>query len=199
MPGQTANQGFSFALSVDSPCAWPTTQQLLTSQVEAKSAGVDFDVARVATPNMVKISKSNITPPITGLITFDTVEFNRGTPTDLSVYNGVLLNPGYWITGGEAQILEAAAGNGATKYLNGGNNGAVGFATSDRAANGYNLTVEGAYTYINGPGPWPNQAVGASTLTYISAPNTRIRFVPSGNFTDGFVYVQMWAFQIGDL
>jgi|SRR5215831_2822394 len=197
MPGSTANQGFSFALAGDAPCSWAVTEQLLASQVETKSVGFDTDSARVAANNMVKISKSNASA--IGFLSYDTVEFNRGTPTDLSVYNGVLLNPGYYLIGGEAQVITTSAGNNTSKYFSGGIQGAVGFVASDIAASGYSLTVEGTFSNTNGPAPWPNTAVGASAVVQATTPNTHIRFAPGGSTIDSYLYVQMWAFQIGDL
>jgi hypothetical protein len=195
MTGVTPNQGFSFATVGDAPCALPTVFAQLAGQVNDKSLGLDADMARVAANNFVKISK---TGPVKGSIVFDTVEVNRGTPTDLSLYNGLLLGPGVWLIGASQIISDTVAGANGAKYIF--LSPQIVAIPGDQSTPAVNWTIEGAGGLGGGPLTWPQQTVSVSLLAYVTLPSTKINISPNGgSVTDALAYADSWAWQIGDL
>lgn len=98
----TPTQGFTYMGSADRPCDLTTALSNLASQLDVKGLSYDTDYATTLNPNMVKVSVTNPTySAITGSTSyFDTVEYNNGTPTDLTTAPGsIQLNTGYYIVG----------------------------------------------------------------------------------------------------
>lgn len=110
----TTNQGFPLAQYSDSPTRiGSVTMPALAAAVDAKAGGLDTDSARLQSPNMVKISCTQgylyaNDPSLIGML-FDTVEVNKGTPTDLSTFNGLQLNRGLWMVGAEVSLNPVAS------------------------------------------------------------------------------------------
>jgi hypothetical protein len=89
MPGTTPTQGFPYPLATDRPCDYPATMQALATALDTKFQSFDTDAARLISRKRVKISRTGI-PTFTfdtslGPPPFDTVEYNVGTPTDLTL------------------------------------------------------------------------------------------------------------------
>lgn len=110
MPGATPNQALAYPIAADNPGILATTWATLAGQLDAKGSGYDVDSARLIANAFVKVSKLNGdgTVSTTGSTSFDTVEVNRSTPTDLTLYNGLIVNPGFWLVGGSVTYTPAA-------------------------------------------------------------------------------------------
>lgn len=130
----TANHSLPFPASADPMCydpavAYPrqTLAQSLAGAVDTYMGGtIDPDSARLVAPAWVKISKSNWSSTVDGwyggnlgTIAFDTVEFNSGTPTDLTADpTQIVLGPGCWALTGEIQVPGSTDMYGGTLLLN---------------------------------------------------------------------------------
>lgn len=113
MPANTPTQAFPYPLPSDRPCDYPTTMQALATALDTKTQSYDADVARLAKRKSVKISGVDIDIGANGndVFTFDTVEYNNGTPTDLSVDPAVMqLQAGHWML--EAKIIVSTRSGG---------------------------------------------------------------------------------------
>jgi hypothetical protein len=202
MSGNTPNQGFLFATVDDAPCALPATFAALNAQVDAKSSGLDVDGARMQANNFVSISYSNSSSAtMNGFPGFNVVDVDRGTATDLSAFNGLIIGPGFWMVGLTAQLARwsppaiaypmtialSVAGESATTDAFLVDYNAFGFplAGNTMYAGGLNLGV-------------PQQLVSVVAMANPSAAATKVsaNIQPSG---DPISYAQMWAWQIGDL
>lgn len=89
MPGTTPVQGFSYPLTTDRPCDYPASVLALATALDTKMLGYDIDAARLKRRVWVKVSRTAFTYPSNGFdgfndVSFDTVEANNGTPTDLT-------------------------------------------------------------------------------------------------------------------
>lgn len=130
----TVSHALPFPAGADPMCydpavAYPhqTLAQSLASAVDTYMGGtIDPDSARLIAPAWVKISKSNWSSTVDGwyggnlgTIAFDTVEFNSGTPTDLSADpTQIVLGPGCWALTGEIQVPGSTDMYGGTLLLN---------------------------------------------------------------------------------
>ena len=202
MPGVTPNQGFPFATMDDPPCSLPSTMGALGAVVDGKSSGLDADSARVGANNFVQISLTNTTTTTsTSTPPFTTVDVNRGTPTDLSIFTGLILGPGIWMVGLLAQIarwnppsiaypvtisLQVAGESDTTDGL-----------MIDCATPGYLLAGNAAFAG-NLLLSVPQQNVSVSAITSVAS-TTRINYGILAGTQDPVSYAAMWAFQIGDL
>jgi hypothetical protein len=193
--GTSSNQGFVFQLSSDAPCNLPLVMQQLAAQVDAKGAQLDIDVARLRANNFVKISKAN--QPGGLAVTFDTIEVNRGTPTDLSIYNGLLLNPGVWMVGAGMTVADTAPRDGDMKTMSVSNLSIfTNFGIIETSTNQLYEKAGG----LSGPLIWPHQRASVVMTTIVAAPSTQISCgAGGGSVTDPLSYVDFWAFQVGDL
>lgn len=129
----TVNHALPFPVSADPMCydssiAYPrqTVAQSLASAIDTYMGNtIDPDAARTTAPTWVRISKSNWASNVqgwyggnVGSIAFDTVEFNSGTPTDLSANPAsVVLGTGVWAVSLEAVIPPSTDMYGATLLL----------------------------------------------------------------------------------
>ena len=107
-----------------------TSVESLADSIDGwQGANFDADVARLALGPRVKVSRSNYDSTVAGtpgLLVFDTVEYNVGTSTDLSVVsNGIILPPGMWVITAEVllpsttdMLYGTLAGAGAAISLN---------------------------------------------------------------------------------
>lgn len=189
----TPQQGFPFPTLGDQPCQLAPQVANLAQLVDAKGAQLDSDLARLKANNMVKISVSNWSPT-TGFA-FTTVEYNRGTPTDLTLYsNGLRLNGGLWVIGVAVQFTPTSANN-STNIRSSAPLGGPGMGAFERDYGSdpgfFNQTINGvAVTY--------GQNVSVCELYYVTQPLTQIACGLS-SFSDPFFYATMWGFQVGDL
>jgi hypothetical protein len=106
VPANTSTQAFPYPLPSDRPCDYPTTMAALAAALDAKGQNFDVDVARLAKRRSVKVSATDTTISTAGsyIFSFDTVEYNNSTPTDLSVDPARLqLQAGHWML--EAKII----------------------------------------------------------------------------------------------
>lgn len=117
MPLTTPVQGFSYPLASDRPCDYPLTMLALAGQIDAKFQSFDVDSARLSRRKMVKISGTNtsVSSNASYVPLFDTVEFNNGTPTDLTIDpSGIVLAAGHWML--EAKFIVPTNSSGANYY-----------------------------------------------------------------------------------
>lgn len=202
----TPNQGFPLVQLGDPPTKLPATMQALANAVDAKAVQLDADAARVASPNIVKISctagyvAANDPSPSVGPL-FDTVVVNQGTPTDLSVFNGLLLNPGLWLVGFEARVKPLANSQDIlpTISMSTSNNdpfSGLGYLSWDLQTATQAFGMSNIFTPpIYGP---PYQYLNGCAPALVPSNSFRVRLTGLFNIID-VPAMTMWAVQIGDL
>jgi hypothetical protein len=180
---------------------------VLAAAVDAKAKSLDDDAARVASPSLVKISCAGgylyaSDPGLIGM-QFDTVEVNRGTPTDLSTMNGLLLHPGLWVVGFEAHLSPVASlGNNRDVLQNilmqtsqddpFGGLGYLGWEVTTA------IQTVGMPNLFNPPTfGFPAQYLNGSALALVPSDGFRVQ-VKGLTFVD-VPYATLWAAQLGDL
>lgn len=201
----TPNQGFPLVQLSDRQDQLPGTFAALASRADTKAATLDADVARAAAPNVVKIScqlgyKSANDPNGIGP-QFDTIDYNRGTPTDLSVYNGLMLNRGLWLCGIEAIV---------TPVSSFGNNwpveGTLATGTPDPSASGVwaarsdvLVTIQAngfPTTMVNGWGVGQQEYLNSLLVGIAPVDGVTVQW-KGVSFADS-PYMTMWAVRLGD-
>jgi len=202
MTAFTATQGFIYATGGDSPAATASTVATLVAQMDTKATGYDTDAARAQANNMVKISVSNLTYVASGsqIITYDTVEANRGTNTDLTVDNqNMYLSTGLWMVGAEA-IWSGSSGNSAQNVIIGVTPGsdAIGYYYTESRDAGTSLNGQIAAGFTG-----TMQEISVCRIGLVSADNTKARgFLQFALLNDQTIlinYLTAWAFKLGDL
>lgn len=196
MPGSTPLQGFVYPLASDAPGSLATTFATLAGQLDAKGASWDTDAARVAANAFVKVSASSVID--TNPVQFTTVEINRSTPTDLTVFNGIICGAGYWVVGMSVSYPNKSAGAQMTVGFN--------YATADatRQPDMPDFLMRDAFGQAIGGLPGPplplsilNQQQGVIDLALFAVQSN-----VSVNITTGLArtlnYVELWAFKLGD-
>lgn len=202
----TTNQGFPLVQYGDPPTKLPATMKALADAVDAKAAQLDADAARVASPNMVKISlaagyvAANDPSPAIGPL-FDTVDINRGTPTDLSTFNGLLINAGLWLVGFEARVKPLANNQDIlpTISMSTSNNdpfSGLGYLSWDLTTNTQAFGMSNIFTPPNyGP---PYQYLNGCSPALVPSDGFRVRLTGLFNIID-VPAMTLWAVQLGDL
>jgi hypothetical protein len=197
MVQNTPQQGFSYAELVDQPCQMSSAFAQLAAQVDRREQGYDADVVRLAAPSMVRISvngylKASLISPIP----FDTVEVNRGTPTNLTTYNGLLLNRGLWMIGLEVRWVADSGNNNSYQIVSIGSTSANGAVFLDNpAATAYTKSL--ATSYPASPTWYPRQFHNICELGLVTADGAKV-FANSVNNAD-VPYQALWAVQLGDV
>lgn len=138
----TANHALPFPGAADPMCYDPTVAYPRRTAAASlglaidtyMSATIDPDAARAGTPAAVRVSKSNWSGTASSNLFFDTVEYNTGTPTDLTVFpTGVILGTGVWLTIAEVVVpLSSDMTDGAIFF----NNSSQSFRIDNTAAPG---------------------------------------------------------------
>lgn len=202
----TPNQGFPLVQLSDPPTKLPATMKALADAVDAKTSQLDADAARVASPNLVKISlqagyvAANDPSPAIGPL-FDTVDINRGTPTDLSVLNGLLLNTGLWFVGFEAKLKPLANGqdilpNVTMQTSQSDPFSGLGYVSWDVTTATQTFGMSNIFTPpIFGP---PYQYLNGCTVALVPSNGFRVQVKGFFNIID-VPTMTLWAVQIGDL
>lgn len=205
----TPNQGFPLAQYGDPPTAIGTTTfPALAAAADGKATQLDADQARAATPNMVKISCSlgyvSANDPAQVGMQYDTVEFNRGTPTDLTVLNGLQFNRGLWMVGFECTLKPFSGyGNGqdliqSIRISNGPNDplSGIGYVRMDVCTT---IQVIGM-TQVFTPPVWgpPYQYLNACTVVYAATDGFQVTSTSFAGGRSDVPYATLWAVQIGD-
>lgn len=195
MPGATPNQAFAYPLPAESPGQLAGTWATFALQVDAKGAVYDSDTARIAANTFVKVSVTNV-PLFTDPPIFDTVEVNRGTPTDLSAFNGVILNPGFWAIGASVTYTPAVVG--AKESIN------IRYAPIDNARqpslawplsvsrDDFGLYSGGSAGLMN----LPQQTLSVLDIALIQTQTQVSLLLNTGSWA--WPYIDLWAFQVGD-
>lgn len=193
----TPNQGFSLAQLGDPPSQLPVTWAALRDQVDAKAAGLDVDALRATSPAMVKVSVTGYVfanDPAQDRARWDTVEINRGTPTDLSKTSlGVTVNRGFWMCGLEITFVPSANNQNKAAFLSGQDPGGIEFVNEMQD---WNKTLAVGYPNI-GPWPgWPRQFLNLTTFGLATSDGCTI-FGSCPQSCD-VPYATLWAVQLGD-
>lgn len=202
----TINQGFPLVQLGDPPTKLSATMKALADAVDAKATNLDADAARVASPNIVKISltagyvAANDPSPSVGPL-FDTVVVNRGTPTDLSTYNGLQINAGLWLVGFEARVKPLANNqdilpNISMQTSNSDPFGGLGYLSWDLTTNTQAFGMSNIFTPpIYGP---PYQYLNGCAPALVPSSGFRVRLTGLFNIID-VPAMTLWAVQLGDL
>jgi len=179
----TPQQGLPFQAITDQPCGYAVAIGALALAEDAKAAGYTTDLKRAQANSFVKISVGSI--PVNTDNTFTTVEVNRNTQTDLSVFNGLILGPGMWMAG--ANVIWGAGGAGIA-------NNAFLSTLSPVACFAYVRDANGTLPNI-GIG-WPNQGACVTSTFLVTAASAHVAL--SWGIFSPTVSATLWAFQIGD-
>jgi hypothetical protein len=170
-----------------------TALQSLAAAADTAVATLDPLASLAGLYPRVRVSNSNLavsTAPVFITMTFNTTEFNIGTPTNLGYDNTAISLPvGIWLLSFEIRLAEAAS-NHISILFNGGPT--VGQIQIDMRSNAAQANDNG----VGGTGH-------ASSLTYVTDPTTAgtytITFFPSNtNTTYTIAYMALTAVKISD-
>jgi hypothetical protein len=201
MVAYTPGFGLPYAQGGDPPCQMDDTLTALDTRLDQLATQWDADIARATNPPLVKVSRSNFPwNPFTGPsnISFDTLETNSGTPTDLTIdATSLYLPAGYWIAGASINIQPNAATAGL--FIQANLLGADSIQ-SDRLAGVQNINdpVTGN-TIANYVGPL---SLTGALISLPGAPSTvQLNVTPQGSggpTTFLAYYMDLWAYKVAD-
>lgn len=194
----TATESLPFPAGTDPMCYDPTypypkqtvLQSLATAIDTYMGNTIEPDAARALASPRVRISKSNYSQAGTIIngVAFDTVEYNIGTPTDLSVDPlHLVLGVGIWILRAEIIIPGSTTMTDGTLTLANAN-ADVGFRIDAGTGGGNNFTPVGASSQVAA-------LVDNSSGTLTEAVNLSVD-VTSGGLS--FTYLALSAMKISD-
>lgn len=189
MPLTTPAQGFSYPLAADRPCDYPTTMLALAGQIDTKFQAFDVDSARLAKRKTVKISGTNtsVSSNASYVPLFDTVEFNNGTPTDLTIDPSCIqLGAGHWLL--QAKFMVPTNSSGGNYYSRMNSVPANVVSQADTTARDYG-------------GTWTPTTITLSDAAYVASGTAKVNLVliyPGAAGSIPINYMSLSAWWIAD-